>query len=698
MLSTAARRLRAALLAGTSAGLLTGALALLRPEPLEAAERLLYDLRAARTAPAARTGVALVAVDDETIRLAGGTYPIPRSALAALVTEARRAGAGAVALDFLLVDPLEGALAEENAALEAALRGGRTWLAATATEDPGHPGTFLVQPPLPRFAAAATGLGVVSQRQDADGKVRSLRHVFRDAAGGQARSLPFAVATAMARPGDGQAGGDDASLAQEPDGRTLVRWTRPARPGPTYPEVSGARLLQAALAREGEGTPPSPADLAPLEGAVAIVSPTAAAAKDKRPTPVNPEAVGGEVLATALDDLLHRDFVRRATPGADAAFAFSVALGAALLAALAALAALRPGAGLALSALGVVATLSGAWWIATAAVGQGRWLAAAAPLLGGLLGGLAAQGALFASERRDRRVIHDALGRYTSPALVRTLLDRPELLDRFGGARQELTVYFSDLRGFTSFSEGLSPERLVELLNEYLSAMTEVVERHGGYVDKYVGDAIMAIWGAPVPAADHAARACRSALAMRDRLAELAPGWRARYGADLFARAGLNTAQVVAGNIGSRRKASYTVMGDGVNLASRLEGANKAYGTAILVGEGTRAAAQAGGGGFAFRSIDVVRVKGKHQGVAISELVGPAGGLDEATRAWLAAWETAMADYRGRRFAEARAAFAALAAERPDDEPARLYLARCDEQLATAGAEAWDGVHELHEK
>jgi adenylate cyclase len=225
--------------------------------------------------------------------------------------------------------------------------------------------------------------------------------------------------------------------------------------------------------------------------------------------------------------------------------------------------------------------------------------------------------------------------------------------------------------------------------------MTEVVERHGGYVDKYVGDAIMAIWGAPVPAADHAARACRSALAMRDRLAELAPGWRTRYGADLFARAGLNTAEVVAGNIGSRRKASYTVMGDGVNLASRLEGANKAYGTAILVGEGTRAAA---GGGFAFRSIDLVRVKGKHQGVAISELVGPAEGLDGPARAWLAAWEAAMADYRGRRLEAARAAFAALSASRPEDEPARLYLARCDEQLARGPAGAWDGVHELHEK
>jgi adenylate cyclase len=687
MPSPSARKLRAALLAGSVAGLLGGALALARPEPLEAAERVLYDVRAARTAPPAGPGVALVAIDDETIRLAGGTYPIPRSALAALLDEARRAGARSIALDLVLVDPLEGSLAEENAALEAALRRGAVVLAATAAEDPARPGRFLLQPPLPRFAAAAAALGVVSQRQDLDGKVRALRHAFPTDTGLLA-SLPRAAAVEAAPPRlfDGPEG---------PDGRVLVRWTRPARPGAAvYPEVSGATLLRAALAREGEGAPPPPEALRPLDRAVVVLSSTAAAAKDKRPTPVDPEAVGGEVIATAVDGLLNDLAVRRLAPAADAAAALGLALASALLAAAVSLAGVGPGAALALSLLAVAATLGGAWAAAVALLARGVWVAAAAPLLAGLAAALSAQLALLAVERRDRRLVHDALGRYTSPALVRTLLARPELLDQFGGARQELTVLFSDLRGFTTASESLPPERLVELLNEYLSAMTEVVEAHGGYVDKYVGDAIMAIWGAPVPAADHAARACRAALDMRDRLAALRPGWRERFGVELHARTGLNTAPAVAGHVGSRRKASYTVMGDGVNLASRLEGANKAYGTAILAGEGTRAAA---GEGLAFRAVDRVRVKGKTQGVAVFELVGRAAALGPAALAALAAWEAALADYRARRFAAARDAFAVLAAP-GGDGVARVYLARCEAHLAAPPPEGWDGVHELHEK
>jgi adenylate cyclase len=480
------------------------------------------------------------------------------------------------------------------------------------------------------------------------------------------------------------------------DGRVLVRWTRPI--GPTasfYPEVSGALLLRAALARDGDGPPPPVEALAPLRGAVVLVTPTATAAKDKRPTPVNPEAVGGEVLATAIDGLLTGRVVRRLPPATDAAAALGVALFVALLGALVSLLKARPSLSLALSVAVMAAALGGAWALATALLERGLWIAAGAPLLGGGLAALAAQLALFAAERKDRRFIHDALGRYTSPALVRSLLERPELLDRFGGARQELTIYFSDIKGFTTVSEGLTPERLVELLNEYLSAMTEVIEEHGGYVDKYIGDAVMAMWGAPVPAPDHAARACRAALGMRDRLAQLRPGWKERFGAEIYARAGVNTAPVVAGNIGSRRKASYTVMGDGVNLASRLEGANKAYGTAVLVGQGTQLAA---GDEFAFRSVDKVRVKGKTQGVAVFELVGPRAGLDEATRTWLAAWEAAMADYRGRRFGAARAAFARLAEARPADATARLYVERCDEMERQPPPDDWDGVHELHEK
>jgi adenylate cyclase len=797
------RKLRAALLPGAMVGLAAAAVALGRGGAAEGFELELHDLRASAAAlrAPASSAVVLVAVDDVTARLAGGSWPIPRGALAAVVEEARRAGARAVALDFVLEDPLEAAMAEENAALERALGGGgvvvgaafpradapappapagpwaalhglfpsaeaaeaaalavawrgawpvaipspagvELWIAnfeseaeARAARPDGRvpaqvrrlspeelargdartaavrrrrsldaggaslPGRFALASPLPRFALAAAALGGVSQEVDRDGRVRALRHVYPTAEG-DFLSMPLAAAwlaqgrpLLRAEPGRLRLG--DHSFPLGPDGRLLVRWygawdgSREAVS--TYRQVSAALLLRAALAREGEGSAPSPESLAPLAGAVAVISPTATASKDRHSTPVNPHATGGEIVAAAVDGLLRGEAVRRVPPLADAALALLVSLAAALLSAFLAGAAGRPWVGLALSAAGVAALLS-AWWGATAlALGRGVWLPAAVPLAAGVLSAFATQARLFARERADRRLIHDALGRYTSPALVRELLRRPELLDRFGGTREELTVYFSDIRGFTAISEGLPAERLVELLGEYLSAMTEVVERHGGYVDKYVGDAVMAVWGAPVPVPDHAARACAASLEMRRALDALRPGWKDRFGVEIRAGAGLNTGPMVAGNVGSRRKANYTVLGDAVNLASRLEGANKAYGTSILVGQGTRAAA---GEAFAFRSIDLVRVKGKSLGVAVFELMGRAVDLSPPGRAWLAGWEAALADYRAGRRAEARSGFEAALRARPDDGPARLYL----ERLAAPAPEGWDGVHDLRDK
>jgi adenylate cyclase len=728
------RKLRNALLPGGAAGLLAAALCLSHGGAVEQAELFSWDLRAARAAHdnPASPGVVLVAVDDATVRLGGGTYPVPRSAMAAIISEARRAGARTIAVDFILEDPLEGSLADENDALEEAIAGGRVILGAASPRDrraeaggagpldpataetlrgqavdaggaARHPERFAVTPPLLRFARAAAALGCVTQEQESDGRVHALRHVYPTPEG-DLFSLPLAAAwIALGRPpvrveADGLRIGDRFAPAL-PDGRVVVRWTAPADARPdfdaVYPVVSAADLLASALAREGEGTAPPPAALAPLKDAVVVLSATVTAGKDKRPTPINPRAVGGEIVATAIDDVLQDRFVRRVGRGGDALAALALALAAALVVAAVGLARLRPAVTAAAAGGGVVLVAGGYGVAAQALASHGVWIAAAAPLAGALL---AASGAILLTlmgEMRDRRFVHDALGRYTSPVLVQTLMERPDLLDRFGGARQEITVYFSDIRGFTTLSEGMEPERLVELLNEYLSAMTGIVERHGGYVDKYIGDAIMAIWGAPLPAPDHAARACRAAIEMRDRLAALRPEFQARFGVELHARAGVNTTAAVVGNVGSRQKTNYTALGDGVNLASRLEGANKAFGTAILCGDATRAAA---GDAFAWRTVDLLRVKGKHAGVPVHELVGPAEALDAAARDRISGWEAAQALARRRAFGEARDAFAVLSAERPDDALAALWAERSAALAAAPPPADWDGVHELHEK
>jgi adenylate cyclase len=725
--------LRAALLPGVVAGLAAAAFALSRSGAPEQAELFLWDVRAARGAwrNPASPRVAMVAVDDATVRLAGGIYPVPRSAIAAIISEARRAGARSIAVDFILEDPLEGSLEDENAALEEAIGSGRVILGAASPRDRarvagerpardpltaetlrGHavdaggsarPERFAISPPLQRFARAAAELGGVSQEQESDGRVHALRHVYATDEG-DLFSLPLATAwVELGRPPvrlePGRLRVGETIAPTLPDGRVLVRWTSP-RGGQedfdaVYPTVSAADLLAASMAREGEGRPPPEKALAPLRDSVVVLSATVTAGKDKRPTPINPRAVGGEIVATAIDGFLHGRFVERLPPLADAAAALALSLAAALVVGGVALSRLRPATSAAASGAGVALVAGGYWVLTQQLAARGTWIGAAAPLAGAFVAALGAILLTLAAEMRDRRFVHDALGRYTSPVLVQKLMERPDLLDRFGGARQEISVYFSDIRGFTTLSEGMEPERLVELLNEYLSAMTEVVERHGGYVDKYIGDAIMAIWGAPLPAPDHAVLACRAAIEMRDRLAQLRPVFAERYGVDLHARAGVNTTAAVVGNVGSRQKTNYTALGDGVNLASRLEGANKAFGTAILGGVASRAAT---GDLFAWRSVDVLRVKGKLEGVPVHELVGVAEALPPAERERIARWEAAWALARQRRFAEARDAFAPLAAERPDDALAALWLERSARMVASPPPADWDGVHELHEK
>lgn len=217
------------------------------------------------------------------------------------------------------------------------------------------------------------------------------------------------------------------------------------------------------------------------------------------------------------------------------------------------------------------------------------------------------------TEERDKRKIKAMFGKYVSPDVVSQMLDNPPEL---GGVDRELTVFFSDIRGFTSLSETLTPQELVKHLNEYLSAMTDIILDTGGTLDKYVGDEVMCFWGAPLEVKDHAYRACKCALLQQAKLAELNASWPAekRFGIGI----GLNTGIMTVGNMGSQGRMNYTLMGDNVNLGARLEGTNKIYGTMIIVSEYTYALVK---DQFIFRELDTIRVKGKNRPVVIYELV-----------------------------------------------------------------------------
>ncbi|HUF78781.1 MAG TPA: adenylate/guanylate cyclase domain-containing protein, partial [Thermoanaerobaculia bacterium] len=296
------------------------------------------------------------------------------------------------------------------------------------------------------------------------------------------------------------------------------------------------------------------------------------------------------------------------------------------------------------------------------------------------------------------RQIRRTFAQFVSESIVEEMLRHPERV-RLGGERREMTVVFSDIRGFTSIAERLDSEELVQLLNQYFTPMTRLVLAEGGTLDKYMGDALMAFFGAPVALPDHAARACRAALAMRSKLAELNAGWRAEgklpEGAALGIGVGLNSGEMSVGNMGSEDVFDYTVIGDNVNLGSRIEGLNKPYGTDVLASEATVKAAQAAGAGFLFRELDRVRVKGKKEPVAIYELMAERPAPPELEER-AARFAEALAHYRSRRFEEAAAAFQALA---DVGDPPAAALARRAAPLATEGApEGWEPVETLTAK
>jgi class 3 adenylate cyclase len=260
-----------------------------------------------------------------------------------------------------------------------------------------------------------------------------------------------------------------------------------------------------------------------------------------------------------------------------------------------------------------------------------------------------------------------------------------------GGEIRNVSVYFSDIADFSSFAEKIAPTELVAAMNEYLSAMTDLIEAHGGFVDKYIGDAIVAVFGAPLDDPDHAKHAVVAALECAGALGKL-ERVKAAFGGAVRQRIGINTGEALVGNIGSRRRFNYTVMGDMVNLASRLEGANKVFGTTIIASETTVTAA---GNAFVWRELDAIRVKGRAQAVKIYEPLGLQGRVapEQASRASL--YAEGLARFRARNFAGAAEHFARTAGT---DPPSAQFLARARELVQRRPGPDWEPVNTLEEK
>src|SRR6202795_4173210 len=301
-------------------------------------------------------------------------------------------------------------------------------------------------------------------------------------------------------------------------------------------------------------------------------------------------------------------------------------------------------------------------------------------------------------EEKEKRKVRTAFGQYLSPEVIRRLLVNPRLVEP---KKTDITVMFSDIRGFTTISENLDAQDLAKFLNQYLSEMTGLVFEHHGTLDKYIGDAVMAFWGAPFEEPAHAARACHTALKMMDRVREMQKKWESEGKPHLDIGIGLNTGVASVGNMGSALRYGYTALGDTVNLSSRLEGLNKDYGTHVVVNETTYTAAK--DDGFVFRELDLIRVKGKLQPVAIYELIGRAAensvyGTPDEVRNRLDLFQRAHELYRKRRWEDAQKSFQTILDKWPDDGPSRSYWKRCQEYLFDEPPSGWDGVFTMTHK
>jgi adenylate cyclase len=297
-------------------------------------------------------------------------------------------------------------------------------------------------------------------------------------------------------------------------------------------------------------------------------------------------------------------------------------------------------------------------------------------------------------ETRQKRFIKNAFSTYLAPSVVKQLIDYPEQLI-LGGEERDITAFFSDVQGFTGISETLGPREIVELLNEFLTEMTNIILKHEGTVDKFEGDAIIAFFGAPNIQPDHAARALAASIEMQQRLVQLRTQWGAAGKPALKMRIGLCTGPAVVGNMGSQNRMDYTMMGDTVNIASRLEGLNKLYGVYTLVSESTVCAA---GDGYLIREIDSVKVAGKKAPVTVYELIGRSGEAAEDIRGLIGHYARGLEAYRQRQWERAVDGFEAALGILPADGPSRTMLERCRRLKTSPPPDSWDGSYDVRTK
>ena len=650
--------------------------------------------------------IALVAIDEASLE-AFGRWPWPRDRHGYIVHFLKAAGAKAIVFDVIFSEPdkeseeydqifadeiraagnvfLPFVMQEDSSGSAAEVHSKAT--IAVAVQSPKEaakiPRFPIAKFPTPMLAEAAHGLGHINLTSDADGTARRVpllaqvgNDVVPQMSMAVARDLLGAERVEIR---DGALHVGTAMVPLTRKGYALLNW-HGSLEDKAYPAYSSGAVLRS-FSEMQEGKPPF-LDPGLFKDKIVFIAATAAGTYDLRVTPLSPFTPGVLIHMTALDNILRNQSLRQAPRWATVASILLLCLSTAWLFMLLQQQFLK---------IGLILGMAGVYYglVAHAFSSHLLWLPWVLPE-GALAFCFAVTATVeYLTEGKQRRQIRAVFDKYMAKDVVEEIMRNPEEI-KLGGEKKELSLFFSDIAGFTTISESLDPEALVILLNKYLSAMTDIILSNRGNVNKYLGDGIMAVFGAPRGDPQHATQACYAALESQKALATLREKWKTEGYAEISARIGINSGPVVVGNMGSQVRLEYTVMGDAVNLASRLEGANKFYETLILLGPRTYELAQAD---IEAREVDLMRVKGKHHPVAVYELLSKKGALSPEKQSVVDLFKEGLHLYKQKDFVTAKERFERALKLDPTDGPSHVYLKRTQDYLSSPPPADWDGVY-----
>jgi adenylate cyclase len=565
-------------------------------------EKKFYDYKfIIRGEKEASNDIVIVGIDEDTLEKIG-RWPWPRSVLARCVDNLVGADAKIIGIDIIF--PEKSQDRTQDIRFAEALSGSNRAIGALYFEHVAVPVAEMVHGelvfgeefrtrmiyPIPLFRKSFEGMGFTNAHPDNDGVLREAQ-LKREYDGKRYFSFNVVMASCY-----GDKGKKTESFFSLPEGEDTILVNYRGRQD-SYVEYSFKLIYDGKFPKSW------------IKDKVVLIGSTAIGAFDHYPSPYDKIFPGVEFHATVIDNLLHSDYIRRCPDLFIAVLivVFGICLGQVFLR-------IKPLVGAIFFLLGIVGYFCFSQYMFTRAYLHIDFLA---PSLSMIFSFFGIMGYRYATEAKEKAWIKKTFSYYLSPDVIKELTANPEKL-RLGGERKDLTVLFSDIRGFTTLSEKLNPEEVSNLLNEHLSAMTEIIFRHGGTLDKFVGDTVMAFWGAPVPQEDHPRKAVLCALEMTNRLAYMQEIWRTKGRPVIEIGIGINTGEMIVGNMVSKQRMDYTVIGDNVNLASRLETLTRKYNAKIIIAESTYELVR---NEVEVKPLGKVRIKGKENEVTVFELL-----------------------------------------------------------------------------